>query len=65
MIVTGLYPVWFYYKAGPLIGGVAAALLYRLIHGGSAPTVTLADQSADDSRTRPHEAFIPPLSNSE
>ncbi len=61
MIVTGLYPVWFYYTAGPLIGGVVAALLYRLIHDASAPTVALADQSADSGSTRPNEAFIPPL----
>ncbi len=63
MIVTGLYPVWFYYTLGPLVGGVVAALLYRLIHGGSAPTVALADQSTDTAATRPHEAFIPPLSS--
>ena len=65
MIVTGLYPVWSCYTAGPLIGGVLAALLYRLIHGGSAPAVTLADQSADDASTRPHGAFIPPMSGSD
>lgn len=38
MIVTNLYPVWFFYTVGPLLGGVAAALLYRLIHGASPPT---------------------------
>ena len=61
MIVTGLYPVWFYYTAGPLLGGVAAALVYRIIGSGSAPTVALADQTADHPDVRPHEAFIPPM----
>ena len=61
MIVPGLYPVWFFYTAGPLIGGVAAALLYRLIHGASPPTVALADQTTNTASTRPNEAFIPPL----
>ncbi len=45
MIVTGMYPVWFYYTAGPLLGGVAAALVYRLIHGASPPTVASADRA--------------------
>lgn len=58
MIVTGLYPVWFYYTAGPLFGGVAAAFLYRLIGSGSAPTVAQADQTSDSDATRPNEAFI-------
>ncbi|WP_428394481.1 MIP/aquaporin family protein [Lichenicoccus sp.] len=61
MIVTGRYPVWFFYTAGPLLGGVVAALLYRLIGSGSAPTVAVADQTADHPDVRPHEAFIPPL----
>ena len=58
MIVTGLYPVWFYYTAGPLIGGAVAAFMYRIIQGASAPTVTVANQVSDDVGTRPNEAFI-------
>ena len=42
MIVTGLYPVWFYYTLGPLLGAAAAALLYRLIQGASPLAVTVA-----------------------
>ena len=61
MIVTGRYPVWFFYTAGPLLGGFAAAMLYRVIGSGSAPMIALADQTADRSDVRPHEAFIPPL----
>ncbi len=59
MIVTGLYPVWFFYTVGPLLGGVVAALIYRLIHSATAPAVTMADQSTDNAETRPNEAFIP------
>lgn len=61
MIVTGRYPVWFFYTAGPLIGGTLAALLYRLMHGASAPSVPMADQTTDTNSTSPHGAFIPPL----
>lgn len=39
MIVTEEFPVWFFYTVGPLLGGVLAALLYRVIHGASPPTV--------------------------
>lgn len=56
MIVTGLYPVWFYYTAGPLAGAVIAALLYRFIGSGSAPT-PLSDRLTDDARTAPNERF--------
>ena len=60
MIVTGLYPVWFFYTAGPLLGGAAAGLLYRLIRSASPPSAALADRATDGSRTRPNEAYIPP-----
>ena len=56
-----LFPVWFYYIVGPLIGAVVAGLLYRMVHGGSAPTVAPAGQSTHTASTRPHEAFIPPM----
>ena len=59
MIVTGLFPVWFFYTVGPFIGAVAAAALYRLIGQGSAPSVAIADESRDGGQARPNEALLP------
>ena len=36
MLVTGAFPVWFFYTLGPLLGGVVAALVFRLISRASA-----------------------------
>jgi MIP family channel proteins len=36
MLVTGILPVWFFYTIGPLLGGVVAALIFRLISRASA-----------------------------
>ena len=60
MIVTGLYPVWFLYTAGPLLGGAAAGLLYRLIRSASPPSAPLADVATHGPRTRANEAYLPP-----
>lgn len=38
MIVTGTFPIWFFYTAGPLLGGVLAALTYRLVGKAHAPS---------------------------
>ena len=38
MIVAGTFPIWFFYTAGPLIGGVLAALAYRLVGRGRVPS---------------------------
>jgi len=37
MIVAGTYPVWFFYCAGPLLGGGVAALAFRFVGMASAP----------------------------
>ena len=37
MIVTGTFPVWFFYTAGPLLGGVVAAFAFRLVGMASTP----------------------------
>ena len=36
MLVTGIFPVWLFYTVGPLLGGVVAALVFRLISRASA-----------------------------
>jgi glycerol uptake facilitator-like aquaporin len=36
MLVTGILPVRFFYTIGPLLGGVVAALVFRLISRASA-----------------------------
>jgi len=41
MIVTGLFPVWFFYTAGPLLGGVIAAFTYRLVGMAGTPKVVV------------------------
>ncbi|MGI4793343.1 MAG: MIP/aquaporin family protein [Janthinobacterium lividum] len=41
MIVTGRFPVWFFYMAGPLVGGVVAAIVFRIIGRADAPTMSL------------------------
>ncbi len=48
MIVAGTYPVWFFYCAGPLLGGAVAALAFRLV--GMANTPKVADAGAPKSR---------------
>jgi MIP family channel proteins len=42
MIVAGTFPVWFFYTAGPLLGGVIAALAFRLVGMASTPKVASA-----------------------
>ena len=37
MIVSGTFPVWFFYAVGPLLGGVVAALAFRLVGMASTP----------------------------
>lgn len=37
MLVAGVYPLWFFYTVGPLIGGALAAISFRVIGKGSAP----------------------------
>ncbi len=37
MIVSGTFPVWFYYSVGPLLGALVAALAHRLVGGASTP----------------------------
>ena len=39
MIVTGTFPVWFFYTVGPLLGGVLAALTFRLVGMAGTPKV--------------------------
>ena len=37
MIVSGTFPVWFYYSVGPLLGASVAALAHRLVGRASTP----------------------------
>ncbi len=37
MIVADTFPIWFFYAAGPMIGGVLAALAFRLVGMASGP----------------------------
>lgn len=47
MIVTGSYGDWVIYVIGPILGGVAAALIYdRFISSASAPTTAVATESS-------------------
>lgn len=39
MIVAGTFPLWFFYTIGPLLGGIAAALVFRLVGIASVPKV--------------------------
>ncbi len=39
MIVTGLFPVWFFYITGPLFGAVVAALAFRVVGRANTPKV--------------------------
>ena len=41
MIVTGRFPVWFFYMVGPLVGGAVAAIAFRIIGKADAPTMSL------------------------
>ena len=41
MIVTGRFPIWFFYVVGPLVGGALAALAFRIIGKADAPTMSL------------------------
>ena len=38
MIVAGTFPIWLFYTVGPLVGGVLAALAYRLVGKAHAPS---------------------------
>lgn len=49
MIVAGTYPVWFFYCAGPLLGGGVAALAFRLV--GMANTPKVAEAGLQKRRT--------------
>lgn len=37
MIVTGRFPIWFFYMVGPLLGAVVAASAYRVVSNASTP----------------------------
>lgn len=41
MLVTDRFPIWFFYMVGPLIGGVVAAIVFRIIGEADAPTMSL------------------------
>lgn len=47
MMVAGTFPVWFFYTIGPLLGGIVAALVFRLVGMASAPTTTEAAEQGD------------------
>ena len=40
MIVAGTFPVWLYYVLGPILGGVLAALVFRLVAKANTPKVS-------------------------
>lgn len=43
MIVSGTFSVWFFYTIGPLLGGIVAALVFRLVGMASTPKTTDAN----------------------
>ncbi len=45
MIVAGTFPVWFFYCAGPLLGGAVAALAFRIVGMANTPKVEAANTS--------------------
>ena len=49
IIVSGTFPVWFFYTAGPLLGAVVAAGAFRLVGLASTPTVESTAGSAADA----------------
>ncbi|MGI4802141.1 MAG: MIP/aquaporin family protein, partial [Janthinobacterium lividum] len=61
MLVTGTFPVWFFYTVGPLLGAVAAAGAFRLVGMANTPKIPrLADTTTDGPRAAPHAAYIRP-----
>ena len=58
MIVSGMFPVWFFQTVGPLLGGVVAAFAFRLVGMASTPKVT-----ADELRpaTSTSEGLLMPI----
>ena len=61
MIVTGTYPVWFFYTVGPLLGAVVAAGAFRLVGMANTPKVlAIADLTTDGPSAAPHAAYIGP-----
>ena len=61
MIVSGTFPVWFFYTVGPLLGAVVAAGAFRLVGMANTPKVPpLADATSDGPPTVPRVAYIRP-----
>lgn len=53
MIVSGTFDAWAIYVIGPILGGIAAALLYvHFVSGASAPTTEVASKSGEESDIR-------------
>ena len=52
MIVSNSWTAWPYYVLGPLIGGVAAALLYRIVGAASSPSAP--EDQEDVPKTAAH-----------
>ncbi|HET6877692.1 MAG TPA: aquaporin [Jatrophihabitans sp.] len=51
MIVSGQFPGWGAYVAGPIGGAVIGALLWQLLRRGRAPDAPDADEPADEAAT--------------
>ena len=61
MIVSGTFPVWFFYTVGPLVGAVVAAGAFRLVGMASTPKVpSIANTATDGPMAAPHAAYIHP-----
>jgi len=57
MIVTGRFPVWFFYMAGPMVGAALAALAFRVIGKADAPTMSL--EGLEDGPAEPQRDELP------
>ncbi|MGI4794689.1 MAG: MIP/aquaporin family protein [Janthinobacterium lividum] len=55
MIVSGTFPVWFFYTVGPLLGAIAAAGAFRMVGMANTPKVPpVADIPTNEPLTTPH-----------
>jgi len=59
MIVSGTFPVWFFYTVGPLLGAIGAAGTFRLVGMANTPKVPpAADTTPNDPLKTPHAANV-------
>lgn len=55
MIVASTYPVWLYYVLGPLLGGVVAAVTFRVVGKARAPKASKIGEAFNLAPLHPNE----------